>query len=591
MFPLRPLLPALVFGAALWAAPRLTVDPYAGIDWVAFGQHKANFHTHTTESDGRLNPAQTIDEYHQRGYTILSITDHDRCTHPWQKWERDPAALGMVAVAGNELSRHHHTLNLFSDFETPNRDLVGVLGELAAHSERGLAVICHPAMHWPRQFGPPPGLHTELAPPLRQITRGDFTIETWFRTTKAGRNLLLGNFAAGGLAALNLELHTENRVRVYVQPPAGEGRTVDLNIPADSLGINTRDGQWHHLAGVRREGTVHLFLDGRLAGSREDTAGGFDLHGELYYLGRDTRTGSTILDGDLDQVRLWNRALSDAEVARQAAGGTVDSEGLLAHYAFETSRGVPVREGAPIETVVDDTANHPEGPFHATGSPTTQVWTIAETAAPLAAAGSTRAASFRPRIDLSQVPDDALAYYAELYENHDRLVGIEVLNGTRPLREYTLDRELWDKLLARLMPARPVWGLATDDMHSMTHLGRDWVVFPLADLGEEAIRQAMIRGAFYFSSTRVRGPEGAATEPPRIRRIAHDPARGTISVQADEQGEPLPDSAYLWIADGQTVHTGPVLDYRAVPGIAAYARLEIAGSGGTSYTNPFGFQR
>jgi hypothetical protein len=37
------------------------------------------------------------------------------------------------------------------------------------------------------------------------------------------------------------------------------------------------------------------------------------------------------------------------------------------------------------------------------------------------------------------------------------------------------------------------------------------------------------------------------------------------------------------------VQSGPQLDYRQADGIDNYARLEIQGSGGTTYTNPFGF--
>ena len=41
-------------------------------------QFKANFHCHSTLSDGRLSPQQLKDMYKQQGYSILSITDHER---------------------------------------------------------------------------------------------------------------------------------------------------------------------------------------------------------------------------------------------------------------------------------------------------------------------------------------------------------------------------------------------------------------------------------------------------------------------------------------------------------------------------------
>ena len=572
---------------------RLVLNPYDGIDWQSVTHHKGNLHTHTTESDGRLSPQQTIDEYHQRGYGVLAITDHDRNTYPWQKWDRDPQTLGMIAVSGNELSRHHHTLSLFTDFTAVGRDLEKVLAQLATHCDDGLAVLCHPAMHWPREFGVEPGLRTPLAP-LGQITRGDFTIETWFRTTDPGRNLLMGNYTNDHPGALNLELHTENRVRVFVQPASG-GRTVDLNVPGDSLQINTRDGQWHHLAGVRHDGVVTLYLDGKQIGSQPDTAGSFDLQGEFYYFGRDTRTGSTVLDGDLDHVRLWTRGLSANEVAQlaqgQQPGDQVSAAELLLQFPFESADGRAVAAGDRAGLVIDDSSAHAAGPFHASAEDGAPVSYIAEVAPPLAAAGSSsHALRFRARDEAQQVPRAAVEQYLDLYRHHQRLIGIEVLNGTRPLREYWLDRQLWDKLLTELMPDRPVWGLATDDMHSMTHLGRDWVVFPAGDLDVPTVRQAMLGGAFYFCTTRHHTPEQASVEStPRVTSVVHDPNAGTITVQATVQGQPLAAEAFQWISAGQVVQTGPRLDYRQSDGVDNYARLEIQGSGGTTYTNPFGF--
>jgi len=584
----------LPIAAAVAGKPVLVLNPYAGIDWQAAKQHKGNFHTHSKQSDGEFSPDQVIDEYHERGYHILAITDHNGCTFPWQKWERKPEDLGMVAVPGNELSRHHHALSLFSDFASSGSNLDTVLKELTAHSKEGLAVIAHPAMHWPKQFGPAPGLLIPLATPLRQVTRGDFTVEAWVRTTDAGRHILIGNYTGSDHGALNLELHVKNRVRVYVQP-TGKKRIVDINIPADRLGINTRDGQWHHLAGIREKKTVSLYLDGKLAGTAPDTAEDYDLWGKYYYVGRDSRTDGTILNGDLDLVRLWGSALSAAEVAQLAAGKTpgkgkaLARRNLLLEYDFETSSGVPLRENTRIEPVVDDTAGHPQGPFPAIATATTPVWCIPNTSGATRRV-SERVGSFRPRSGAQRVTKAALQHYVELYQKHDRLVGIEVVNGTRPLKEYPLDRELWDKLLGALMPTRPVWGLASDDMHAMKHLAHDWLVVPSATLDQESIRQAMLRGAYYFSTERIHGPAGTATsKPPQIQAISHDPKAGTLTVQAMDAEKPLPNEAYQWISLGRLVHTGPRLDYASAPGIGNYVRLEITGPGGTTFTNPFGF--
>ena len=153
------------------ALPGFVIEnPYAAVDWEVFGQHKANLHTHTTVSDGRMNPHEVIDRYHALGYTVLALTDHNAVTYPWESLtdlvpsgpskrrvanddlqsgdlafeNRDPAALGMVAIQGNELSSHHHMGSFLSDHNnTANED--ASLAAIAAKD--GLAMLYHPGRY------------------------------------------------------------------------------------------------------------------------------------------------------------------------------------------------------------------------------------------------------------------------------------------------------------------------------------------------------------------------------------------------------------------------------------------------------------
>jgi hypothetical protein len=346
------LLPLIVmFGCA--ERPEMVLNPYDKVNWNNADQHKANFHAHTTQSDGRYPPHEVVDKYNELGYSILALTDHDRVTYPWSGFgdmkdgneNRDPVSFGMLSIVGNELSRHHHTLSLFSHFMAQERDLDMVLGNMAAFSDNAIAVIAHPAMHWPRQF---------------------------------------------------------------------------------------------------------------------------------------------------------------------------DTESVLT--------------------------------------------------------------------------DSVLQYYLNYYRRHDHLIGMEVHNGTRPLNEYVLDRELWDRLLSVTMPDRPIWGFATDDMHSSVHYGRDWVVIPLETFTEGVVRQALIDGSFYFSSTRVYGgSEPDVEQTPRIDAITHNGNSGEIRIRASIDGLPLDEQAYSWISAGEVVYTGSAINYHSLEGLGKYLRAEITGSGGTTYTNPFGF--
>jgi hypothetical protein len=111
----------LLISVAFRPAATQIESPYAGVNWEEDGQYKANLHTHTTLSGGTSTPDVVIDLYRELGYGILALTDHDDDsvavpTWPWQSYGRDPAALGMVAIQGNEISDVHHIGSHFNDY-------------------------------------------------------------------------------------------------------------------------------------------------------------------------------------------------------------------------------------------------------------------------------------------------------------------------------------------------------------------------------------------------------------------------------------------------------------------------------------------
>ncbi len=152
-------------------------SPYQEVDWDNVIQAKAQLHTHTTRSDGFFSPQFVVDLYHDLGYDILAITDHWTVTYPWQEFssfevsdrtyrrkdegeldnipyedvflfeDRDPAALGMLAVQGSEPShtgpRTHHMVSLFSDVSGSGIDFESTLA--ASKEAGGLLSFAHPA--------------------------------------------------------------------------------------------------------------------------------------------------------------------------------------------------------------------------------------------------------------------------------------------------------------------------------------------------------------------------------------------------------------------------------------------------------------
>lgn len=83
-------------------------------------------------------------------------------------------------------------------------------------------------------------------------------------------------------------------------------------------------GRWYHLTGVRdaQAGTLELFVDGEQVDSRSACSAGGESTGNTV-IGRGQFGGNEVdfLHGDVDDVRLFDRALSDEEVAELASAG------------------------------------------------------------------------------------------------------------------------------------------------------------------------------------------------------------------------------------------------------------------------------
>jgi hypothetical protein len=147
------------------------MNPYEGVDWETHTQYKANLHTHTTMSDGRLNPHMVVDHYHELGYNILAITDHNEVTYPWTAFaemtasqgsrnrmndapatmpedlvyeNRDPASLSLIAIQANELSRHHHMGSFFNDHNGTTTEIESLD---ATAAKDGITMLYHPGRY------------------------------------------------------------------------------------------------------------------------------------------------------------------------------------------------------------------------------------------------------------------------------------------------------------------------------------------------------------------------------------------------------------------------------------------------------------
>ena len=79
--------------------------------------------------------------------------------------------------------------------------------------------------------------------------------------------------------------------------------------PSVAIGTNAWDGEWHHLCYVYDEGVIVLYLDNKNVGMANVGQGSGPI-----WLGKENEGNGFIFDGIIDEVRLYSRALSSADV-------------------------------------------------------------------------------------------------------------------------------------------------------------------------------------------------------------------------------------------------------------------------------------
>lgn len=96
--------------------------------------------------------------------------------------------------------------------------------------------------------------------------------------------------------------------------------------------INVNDGQWRHVAGVYDGTRIYLYVDGNLDVS-EATSGFIALNNQRVMIGKNAEKSNRLWNGWIDDVRVYNRGLSEAEVRSIMSGGS--TSGLVSHWRLD----------------------------------------------------------------------------------------------------------------------------------------------------------------------------------------------------------------------------------------------------------------
>jgi hypothetical protein len=190
--------------------------------------------------------------------------------------------------------------------------------------------------------------------PLSTVGDASFTLSAWVKgsnSTKAQQWIIArdNRSAQGGedrrIISLALTHDSINEARFSIFD--GLALTEALSTAGYT------DGNWHHLVGIRNTQTdsVYLYVDGVLISSADDvTTASINTAGHPFYISEinDVDGLDAFVDGQIDDVRIYNRALSADEIKRlYKIGGTLKinqslnsnslNSGLVGHWTFDAA--------------------------------------------------------------------------------------------------------------------------------------------------------------------------------------------------------------------------------------------------------------
>ncbi len=120
---------------------------------------------------------------------------------------------------------------------------------------------------------------------------------------------------------------------------------------------SVNDGVWHHITAVRQGARLTIYIDGLADTTRTTTTPVPVFNNAPLLIGASgCETPANFFGGQIDEVRLWSRALSECEIQNSMQCELVGSKtGLLTYYQFNQGRALANNEG--IVTLTDSSGN------------------------------------------------------------------------------------------------------------------------------------------------------------------------------------------------------------------------------------------
>jgi uncharacterized delta-60 repeat protein len=177
---------------------------------------------------------------------------------------------------------------------------------------------------------------------LGNFGSGDFTIELWVKTTVPGRNILGKRFSGSHGSFFVLAMDGSGKPGLELDEDDN-----GTNYSATSATTSVSDGNWHHIACTRNGTTITYYLDGVQDGQTTADVASISNSTE-FSIGTRYADGygyGGFFNGSIDDVRLWNVARSQAQIAANKDSYiSSTTSGLIGNFRFDESSGSTTAE-------------------------------------------------------------------------------------------------------------------------------------------------------------------------------------------------------------------------------------------------------
>ena len=176
---------------------------------------------------------------------------------------------------------------------------------------------------------------------------GQITVAAWVNTNGVG-NGQHNPLVTKGDRTYALKHGPDSSISFFIYDPVAKWQVAEQSVS------DTFNGQWHHLAGTYDGNDVKLYIDGVEQDSHPFVGTINNLVFPLH-IGHNAQETDRFYDGTIDEVRIYSRALSPAEIQalHDSPSALGDSTGLQARYQFnETGADVRITAHPAAATIV-----------------------------------------------------------------------------------------------------------------------------------------------------------------------------------------------------------------------------------------------